>query len=106
MKKFTMKNWGVWLLTVIIIAGVADFSVVVFGDGTSSSLSNFLINIGFQAQAFNVALGVVIGHLAVPMYEEGISQQGLTKWQVAKVAICSIVLYKAAEIILLNVVAK
>lgn len=106
MKKFTMKNWGVWLLTVTIIAGIADFYVVNFGNGKTSSLSTFLINIGLRAQAFNVALGVVIGHLIVPMYEEGISQQGLTKWQVAKVAISSIVLYKAAEIILLNVAAK
>jgi hypothetical protein len=106
MKKFTMKNWGVWLLTVIIVAGVADFYVVNFGDGTTSSLSTFLINIGLRAQAFNVALGVVIGHLIVPMYEEGVSPQGLTKWQIAKVAFSSIILYKTAEIILLHMVSK
>ena len=106
MKKFTMKNWGVWLLTVAIIAGLADFYVVNFGNGKTSSLSTFLINIGLRAQAFNVALGVVIGHLIVPMYEEGITAPHLNKWQIAKVAFSSVILYKVAEIILLNVVAK
>lgn len=47
----------------IITLGIYDLCAVVFGDGTSTSVSRFLINVGMESPMFVFGLGYVAGHL-------------------------------------------
>ena len=62
MKKYEMGTAPLVTFILIVILGIYDLGVVVFG-GTSSSVSNFLINAGFSSPVFVFAVGAVCGHL-------------------------------------------
>ncbi len=51
------------ITTILIITlGIVDLCLVVFG-GTGSSVSNFLINLGFKSPVVVFTFGFVCGHL-------------------------------------------
>lgn len=65
-RKFTMTTAALFTTIAIITAGIVDLAFVVFG-GTGSSISNFLINVGFESPMFVFMTGFVAGHLFGPM---------------------------------------
>jgi hypothetical protein len=62
-----MTPAGLITTILIITLGIVDLCFVVFG-GTSSSVSQFLINAGYASPTFMLGLGFVLGHLFGPMF--------------------------------------
>ena len=58
-----MKPAALITTILIITLGIVDLCFVVFGNGTSTTVSQFLINIGFKSPVFVFATGFVCGHL-------------------------------------------
>ncbi len=71
MKKYEMNKTGLVVFIFIIALAIYDLAVVVFS-GTSSSVSNFLTNIGLTSPLFSFVLGCIAGHAIFPMKEKGI----------------------------------
>jgi hypothetical protein len=70
MKKWTMSGGALWTFICIVILGIADLGLVVLG-GPNSSVSNFLINLGYIPGRFALfSFGCTIGHLFFYMYPE------------------------------------
>ena len=62
MTDYTMPLAGLVTTIVIIILGIVDL-IFVLRRGTGTSVSNFLINVGFKSPVFVFAIGFVAGHL-------------------------------------------
>jgi len=62
MIKYSMPLAGLIVTVLIIILGIVDLCFVLVG-GTGSSVSSFLINVGFKSPVFVFAVGFVCGHL-------------------------------------------
>jgi len=60
----------------IITLGIVDLAFVVIS-GTGSSISNFMINVGFEAPMVVFTMGYIMGHLTGYMRPEGISDEDL-----------------------------
>lgn len=71
MKKYEMNKTGLVVFIFIIALAIYDLAVVIFS-GTSSSVSNFLTNIGLTSPLFSFVLGCIAGHAIFPMKEKGI----------------------------------
>jgi hypothetical protein len=59
----TMRTTALITTTLIITLGIYDLVVVVISPDTSLSVSQFLVNVGFNRPAFVFATGFVCGHL-------------------------------------------
>jgi hypothetical protein len=59
----TMRTTALVTTTLIITLGIYDLVVVVISPDTSLSVSQFLVNVGFNRPAFVFATGFVCGHL-------------------------------------------
>lgn len=70
MKKYRMDTTALVFFIFILVLGLYDLAVVVFS-GTSSSVSNFLTNIGLTSPLFSFVLGCIAGHAIFPMKEKG-----------------------------------
>ena len=60
--KMDMPLAGLITTIVVIMLGITDL-VLVLLKGTGSSISNFLINVGFDSPVWVFASGFVCGHL-------------------------------------------
>lgn len=58
-----MKPAALITTILVITIGLVDLGFVVFGDGTSTTVSQFLINIGFKAPLVVFMVGFVCGHV-------------------------------------------
>lgn len=58
----TMPLAGLLVTIAVIILGIVDLCFVLFS-GTPSSISNFMIRMGFKAPAVVFAFGYVCGHI-------------------------------------------
>ena len=61
--KLSMRTTALVTTTLIITLGIYDLVVVVINPDTSLSVSQFLVNIGFNVPMFVFAVGFVCGHL-------------------------------------------
>ena len=66
MKKFTMDKTALVFFIFILGLGIYDLAVVTFS-GTSSSISNFLVNLGLKSPIISFVLGCIAGHALFPM---------------------------------------
>lgn len=66
MKKYSMNSTALVFFIFILGLGIYDLAVVVFS-GTSSSISNFLVNLGLQSPIVSFVLGCIAGHALFPM---------------------------------------
>lgn len=68
--KMTMPRVWLFIFISLITWGITDFGIVMFGGGTSSSISNAMINMGFKSPIFTGMVFACIGHLFFYMYPE------------------------------------
>lgn len=61
-RKWTMGMTPLVVFILLIVAGLYDLYMVVF-HGTGSSISNFMINVGFKAPFVVFVSGAVVSHL-------------------------------------------
>ena len=54
---------GLVLTIAVITLGIVDLCFVLFNGGTPSSISNWMIQVGFKAPMVVFAFGFVAGHL-------------------------------------------
>lgn len=60
--KFTMSTAGLLVTILVITAGIVDLGFVCFG-GVGSSISSFLVGVGFKAPMVVFMTGYICGHL-------------------------------------------
>ena len=61
--KLTMTTTALVTTSTIITLGIYDLAAVAFGDGTSITVSDFLVNVGFNKPFVVFAIGFICGHL-------------------------------------------
>ena len=61
-KTYTMGKAGLFTTIAITVAGIVDLYFVVF-TGTGSSISNFMVNVGFNSPMVVFTIGFLCGHL-------------------------------------------
>jgi len=61
--KLTMKTTSLVTTTLIIILGIYDLVAVTIGEDTSLTVSQFLVNVGFNTPMVVFAIGYICGHL-------------------------------------------
>jgi len=62
MKKYTMSLAGLLTTIAIIALGIIDLAFVLL-NGTGSTVSTFMVNVGFASPMVVFAVGFVCGHL-------------------------------------------
>jgi len=77
--KLKMRTTALVTTTLIIILGIYDLTAVVVGGDTSLTVSQFLVNVGFNVPAFVFATGFVCGHLMGYMQPVDIIKENLLK---------------------------
>lgn len=66
MKKFEMNKTGLVIFAALLVLGLYDLYCIVF-NGISSTISNYLTNVGFTSPIFNFVIGAICGHALFPM---------------------------------------
>lgn len=61
--KLSMRTTGLVTTTLIITLGIYDLVVVLIKPDTTLSVSQYLVNMGFNIPAFVFAVGFICGHL-------------------------------------------
>lgn len=71
MPAYEMNRTGLVVFILLIAAALWDLYCVVF-HGVSSSISNFMVNLGLTSAPVNYVLGCISGHLFFPMVRKGV----------------------------------
>lgn len=61
--KLTMKTTSLVTTSLIITLGIYDLACIAFTGDTSITVSDFLVNVGFNAPMVVFAIGFICGHL-------------------------------------------
>lgn len=97
--KMTMSRTGLIVFIFLIAGALVDLGFVLFG-GTGSSVSNFLINVGFKSPIFSFTVGATVAHLFFYMTPEAEWKEH-TPWARIKrsgiMMICAVVIYEAVR---------
>ena len=64
---WSMKTTPMVVLALLIVAGLYDLGVVVFG-GTSGTISAFMVKLGFTSPFIPFVIGVLCGHFFFYMF--------------------------------------
>lgn len=66
---YTMKTRNLVITASIIILGIYDFMVTIWGGNTGMSISSLMVAVGFKAPFVSFVFGFLAGHFFGYMYQ-------------------------------------